>query len=55
MLISPLCRDCLIVRVLWLIGGEIFYISLIINLKTVRCGLSSSGLLLMKVELLNIL
>ena len=30
-----------------------FYRSLVINLKTVRCGLSSSGLLLMKVELLN--
>ena len=27
----------------------------VINLKTVRCGLSNSGLLLMKVELLNFL
>ena len=38
---------------LWLIGGGIFYRSFVINLKIVRCGLSSSGLLLMKVELLN--
>ena len=39
--------------VLWLIEGGIFYRILVINLKTVRCRLSSSGLLLMKVELLN--
>ena len=52
LLISPLCRGFLIVRDLWLIGGGIFYRSFVINLKTVRCGLSSSGLLLIKVELL---
>ena len=55
LLISPLRRYCLIVRDLWLIEGGIFYRSFVINLKIVRCELRNSGLLLMKVKLLNFL
>ena len=49
MMISLLCRSCHIVWDLCLIGGGIFYRNFVINLKSVRCGLSSSGLVLMKV------
>ena len=50
LLISLLCSNYHIVWDLCLIGGGIFYINFVINLKSVRCKLSSSGLVLMKVE-----